>query len=324
MLLISSAGRRVGTALFGSVLLISACSPVQQNSAPPPSGSTVSTAPAGNNAVPAWSGVIDPKSIPLGDGKLSTAPVNGSLFSCRTKFNGGGAQVVGPWIDMEKKTWDSTAKVQVSGSNTWPQARYSEAVDGDFRVLRTNNLPTEQVTGNFPVAKDDPAYQYDRNPNSIGEKSVEIKLSLNPASTAAGCVDQGAIGILKNGVFLFNAVDASGRDAAAHEAQDKCDGHPEGSDSYHYHNIPSCLLAAAPLAGSTLVGFALDGYGIYIERDVNGHLPGNADLDECHGRTSTVTWNGKEQSIYHYSATLEYPFVVGCYRGTPIPTPDAD
>jgi hypothetical protein len=73
-------------------------------------------------------------------------------------------------VDVEKMTWDSTTKIQVTGANTWPQARYGEAVDGDFRVLRTNNLPTEQVTGNFPIAKDDPAYQYDRNPNSIAAK----------------------------------------------------------------------------------------------------------------------------------------------------------
>jgi hypothetical protein len=150
-----------------------------------------------------------------------------------------------------------------------------------------------------------------------------VELAVNPVPATPSCVDLGPIGILKNGVFLFNGVDATGKDAVAHETQDVCDGHPEGSDSYHYHNIPSCLLSAAPRTGSTLAGYALDGYGIYIERDANGDLPGNADLDECHGRTSTVVWNGVEQSVYHYSATLEYPFVVGCYRGTPVPTPHA-
>jgi hypothetical protein len=28
-------------------------------------------------------------------------------------------------------------------------------------------------------------------------------------------------------------------------------------------------------------------------------------------------WNGRMQRIYHYVATLEYPYTVSCYRGTP-------
>ena len=43
----------------------------------------------------------------------------------------------------------------------------------------------------------------------------------------------------------------------------------------------------------------------------------NADLDECHGRVSRVVWDGKEASMYHYVLTREYPYTVGCFRGTP-------
>jgi hypothetical protein len=31
-----------------------------------------------------------------------------------------------------------------------------------------------------------------------------------------------------------------------------------------------------------------------------------------------VLWNGKETVIYHYDATIEYPYTVGCFRGTAI------
>jgi len=64
----------------------------------------------------------------------------------------------------------------------------------------------------------------------------------------------------------------------------------------------------------------VDGYGIYAERDPRGDLLTNASLDACHGRTSTVTWNGKKKKLYHYDATLEYPYTVGCFHGTPIST----
>jgi YHYH protein len=278
---------------------------------------------AGAAGVPAaWSQVIDPAAIPLGDDKISTEPVIGSLYSCKTRFGGRGAPHGGPWINEANKTWDSTTKVHVQGSRTWPQATYREATEGETRVITSADLPTRQVTGTFPIAETDPAHRYDRNPNAIAAQTVELRLPQQPTAAAIpSCVDLGPAGVLKNGVYFYNAIDAAGGDAAAHETQDSCDGHPDGTESYHYHNIPGCLVSAASKEGSTLIGYALDGYGIYIERDADGNLPSNADLDACHGRTSTVRWNGKTEKIYHYSATLEFPYTIGCYHGTPINPP---
>ena len=68
---------------------------------------------------------------------------------------------------------------------------------------------------------------------------------------------------------------------------------------------------------STLIGYALDGHGIYVDRDAKGHLPTNADLDVCHGRTSPGLWNGRMPSRYH-DVTLEYPYTMGCYHDTAV------
>ena len=110
-----------------------------------------------------------------------------------------------------------------------------------------------------------------------------------------------------NGVELFNALDAQKRDAVAHEEQDACGGHPGPNGAYHYHAISPCIRTSG---SSTLVGYALDGFGIYVEPGAT-----DADLDACHGRTSTVLWNGKPTRIYHYVATAEYPYTLGCFRG---------
>jgi YHYH protein len=126
---------------------------------------------------------------------------------------------------------------------------------------------------------------------------------------------EGAVGMLKNGVRIFNAIDARGDDAVAHESQDLCQGHP-AITTYHYHNVPSCLLNAAT-GSSSVVGWMADGFPIVVERDATGALPTNADLDECHGRTSPILLNGKIVTQYHYSATLEFPYSIGCYKGTP-------
>lgn len=262
-------------------------------------------------------GSVTPTEIPLGDGNLSTTTAaKGSVFTCTAPNpNAGGSNVDGPWIHGD--TWDSTQKVKVQGSVDWPSASYSMTVTGDVRTIVTNDLPHNHDTGTYPISPSDPAYQYDRNPNEIAAQSTTVNLPVTPTALATPkCVPLGPIGILTSGVYVFNALDGPGRDAAAHEAQDVCDGHPERSDAYHYHAIPSCIRDAAT-GPSTLVGWAADGYPIYVERDASGNLPTNADLDECHGRTSNVLMDGKVVNTYHYSATLEYPYSVGCFHGTP-------
>jgi hypothetical protein len=274
----------------------------------------------GYATTPTSAGAIDPKAIPLGDGYVSTAPKVGYVDSCTTTFGGaGGAQVVGPWINTSAKTWDETTKIAVSGTVRWPNASFSAKVVGSKRLIRFNDLPIGHSTGVFPIASGDPAYSYDRNPNHIAAQSVSWSLAANPtAAHAPSCVVLGAIGVLDDGAYLYDALDGEGRDAAAHEVLDACAGHPDTSSSYHHHDVPPCLLTAAPNGRATLVGYALDGYGIFVIKDAHGTLPTNTALDACHGATSVVPWNGKPTRIYHYVATLEYPYTVGCFHGTPI------
>ena len=44
----------------------------------------------------------------------------------------------------------------------------------------------------------------------------------------------------------------------------------------------------------------------------------DADLDKCHGHTHEIDWDGQKVVMYHYHATWEVPYTVGCYRGTPV------
>lgn len=290
--------------------------------------SSTSTSPTSSTSATAstgfvWKGSpVSSTAIPLGDGHLSTTPKAGYVDSCVTNFQAGqGASVTGPWINTAAGTWNSQEKISVQGSVAWPNASNSVSVQGSNRVLRTNDLPKEETTGNFPISPSDPAYQYDHNPNHIAAQSYSWTVPATPTAAASpSCTGLGPIGMTTDGVVLFNALDATGRDAVAHEMQDSCDGHPDMGDVYHYHDVSRCLMTAGTMAAksSTLVGYALDGYGIYVERDAKGNLPSNADLDACHGRTSKVMWNGKLTSIYHYDATLEYPYTVGCFHGTPV------
>jgi hypothetical protein len=255
--------------------------------------------------------------LPLGDGHVGSSPRAGYVDSCQTSFNpnGPGAATAGPWIDSANRTWNATTKIHVGGSVSWAGASYRNTVSGSKRTIHTKSLPVGLTTGIFPVAASDPAAAYDRNPNAIAAQSLTITMPSKPRRAASpACLSLGAIGVLSDGVALFNALDAQGRDAAAHEVLDRCDGHPQMRGMYHHHTVGACVLAKAK-GRSALVGYALDGFGIYVERDSAGRLLTNAGLDACHGRTSTVRFNGRRQRIYHYVATREYPYTLGCYRG---------
>jgi hypothetical protein len=265
-----------------------------------------------------------PKKLPLGDGKISTSPQAGYVVACRTSFpGGGGADRVGEWI--EAGFWQPSAKPTVPGQVQWPHAAIDVALEstptGDFRVVRANNLPTH-ASGVFPIARDSQAYQYDRNPNSIRERSVLLRLPSQPQLLAQpACVPLGMIGFALSGVAIFNAFDLQGRDAPAYEIQDSCNGHPERNGSYHYHDWSPCLAvdrAGRAYASDEPVGWMLDGFPILGPRDEKGKLITNSDLDECHGRLGAVRVDGQVKQMYHYRFTLEYPYTIGCFRGQPI------
>jgi hypothetical protein len=239
------------------------------------------------------------------------------LYACRAgNQNAPGSSADGPWLNIAAGTWDSTTKLAVKGDVSWPTARYSEKVVANKRVLTSNSLPVDIKSGTFPIAVDDPSYAYDRNPGKITETDTTITLpETGTVAAKASCMSEGPVGMLRNGVMVFNSLDARGLDAVAHESQDVCQGH-SAITTYHYHNVPSCLRNAAT-GTSTVVGWIADGFPIVVERDASGALPTNADLDDCHGRTSPIQLNGKVVTMYHYSATLEFPYFIGCYRGTP-------
>lgn len=269
---------------------------------------------------PSEAGPINPRAIPLGDGYRSTTPKVGDVDSCQTTFGGiGGAQVDGPWIDTARHTWNEETKLAVNGRIHWPSGSFTARRSGAHRVLTFNDLPTKDPTGVFPIAPADPAYGYDRNPNRIVTHSFRWSLPLHPrAARRPGCLNGGPIGVLDDGVVLYDALDGEGRDAGAHEVLDICAGHPDASDTYHHHDVPPCILDKVRNGSTRLVGYALDGYGIYVVKSRRGVLPTNTQLDRCHGTTSRVMWDGRMTRIYHYVATIEYPYTVGCFHGTPI------
>jgi hypothetical protein len=133
---------------------------------------------------------------------------------------------------------------------------------------------------------------------------------------------------------------------------DPCLGHT--AERYHYHSLLEKCLTASGLVSepwtnpepdatkaSPVLGWALDGFPVYGSRECSDancssvvtiksgytqtgnpktnawqaytwsdHPGDNTFLDECNGHTGP---DGK----YHYHVTEQFPYVMGCYRGTP-------
>lgn len=252
--------------------------------------------------------------LPVGDGHVSDHPSIGDVYACQQDFRGGGARHVGDWFHGD--TWDPLAKPHVAGRVMWPQATQTLQVAGDAVSVQGNGLPVGQPTGIFPIATSDPVYQYDTNPNPIQAQTLSFKIPSKPVRAAqASCLPMGMIGFTVTGVALYSALDDAGRDAAAHEVQDLCDGHPQGKGQYHYHSSSPCLPGAE---GDAVVGWALDGYPILGMRDAKGALLKDRDLDGCHGRAEAVDIDGRHYD-YAYRMTQEYPYIMGCFSGQVLP-----
>ena len=260
--------------------------------------------------------------LPVGDGKyVTTTAKTGYIYACsqyaqNVAQGGGGASTRGPWFTNGNTQYDINKKVHVLGSVTW-QPSFSNTVSGSTRTITTNDLPNH-VTGVFPIASSDPAYNYDRNPNSIKSQSYTFALAANPTYSATPNCMGGQVGVMLTGVALFNAFDAGGRDAGAWEVQDNCGGHPEKEGEYHYHTLSSCI---KDVSVHTVIGYALDGFPITGPQVGTDNILTTSDLDECHGITSSYVVDGKTVTGYHYVMTQDFPYSASCFRATAINPP---
>ncbi len=257
--------------------------------------------------------------LPVGDNKYTTdGAKKGYVYMCNANFvpsSQAGAQTRGPWFTNNNTQWDINKKVAVKGNVMWQQ-NITVKIENGKRVVTTNDLP-DHHTGVFPVASSDPAYSYDRNPNSISTQSLIYSLTASPTYGSPQCMT-GEVGVMLTGIALFNGFDAGGRDAGAWEVQDSCDGHPQSHGEYHYHTLSRCI---TDVGVGTVIGFALDGFPITGPKVGDKNYLTTDDLDECHGTVSEITLDGKKTTMYHYVMTQDFPYSASCFRATAIKPP---
>ena len=188
-----------------------------------------------------------------------------------------------------------------------------------------------------------PHYEFIQiTPNPLVENEFEFRIPLQPAlvEEPSAIPLLGTVGVAINGIPIFGpnegAVPPPGwGDPVYNSILDACQGHT--AREYHYHALVESCFATA---GSPVLGFAMDGFAIYgpaecadaectetiqlessWERiadpthfawEAHEYRPkeGAQYLDRCNGHS-----HGGE---YHYHATVGFPYVLGCFSGTPL------
>jgi len=141
----------------------------------------------------------------------------------------------------------------------------------------------------------------------------------------------GSIGVIISGTVLYNPFEGDGKTVAmasnftitnsagmSASFVDKCAGHPTpNSGAYHYHGLSSCVSSKVDKTGkpSHVIGFALDGFPIYGDRDIKGKQITAKNLDACNGINSATPEFPK--GIYHYVllATADVHSSIACFHG---------
>ncbi|XP_078495973.1 uncharacterized protein LOC144751910 [Ciona intestinalis] len=208
------------------------------------------------------------------------------------------------------------ARPYVEG-NTGVQGTVSIIDNGQgVLTIKSNGIP-DHPTGAFDGSR---AY-----PNYIQPQNNIFKIPKSPSIAASStCAPMGTIGVAINGVSIFNPYSMGCCNAGEEELNlfDYCWGHPAPGNIYHYHigsscnyqlecGVPSGIDKNSMLSNRGDVGVALDGFPIYGPNDEDGTQLMSQDLDECHGKFAS-------DGSYRYHITADFPFYIGCFRGTPL------
>jgi hypothetical protein len=149
--------------------------------------------------------------------------------------------------------------------------------------------------------------------------------------SAVTATSLGSIGVMISGAVIYNPFEGDNKTVAmannftittsegiTASFVDKCAGHPiPDSGAYHYHGLSVCVTAKVDKVAkpSHVIGFALDGFPIYGDRDIKGKQITAKNLDQCNGINSATPEFPK--GIYHYVllGTADVRSSIACFHG---------
>ena len=274
------------------------------------------------------------------------SPARNSLYVCQRVIPmPGGSTIPAPdKFTLAKTPWVSNGNtITISKIKTVPGAvqlphSFKVTTTKTKRNFKGNGIPNHPI-GTFPIPSNSAAYgYYAPMPSSppyanaaeipVLPYDLNVTVPRNPkANSSPTCINQLTVGIATQTGGAWHAEVAPNAqlqifDPNAALPTDRCWGHPFAG-MYHYHGYSWKCFPNKGVAGqpSPLYGYALDGFGIYGPFGESGNLVRNSQLDVCHGHRGWVMWDGVRKYMYHYHVNNEFPYSIGCFRGTPAELP---
>lgn len=188
--------------------------------------------------------------------------------------------------------------------------------DASSMKIVTHGVPNHP-TGKYPEdGRGNPSYIQDREatyyfpltPRENPQRRVVDEHNGN------GALHMGPIGLAVNGVVFFNPFDMGNTDAT--DLMDRCCGHPNQDNQYHYHKYPICVnspWADEGQAHSPLLGWAFDGVPLYGPYESKGVM-----AKDLKGERALNAFNVHydEQRGWHYHVTPgTFPYLIGGFWG---------
>lgn len=146
--------------------------------------------------------------------------------------------------------------------------------------------------------------------------SAPIKLAPSKADTIT-TIDA-AVGVAVNGVPIYDYSSQGELDVHQYDVKhdtlalgqlDICGGHSGRGDDYHYHVSPTCMIDAMKnKKNDAIIGWAYDGYPLYGNKNPDGSVIKDGELDVCHGQADDTFG-------YRYQTSATPPYIIQCLVG---------
>lgn len=251
---------------------------------------------------------------------LIVISLNGAVFYVATAA--GTSTAVSTTSVVKKAKWNSTVKLTYT----------SKAI-----IMQPDGIPNHPRDAYYAVPKSQDVVVPDATTATVVKdptKAQNYKFTIPSTPTYSKTVTKtslGSIGVMISGAVLYNPFEGDNKTPAmannftitdsngiTASFVDKCAGHPiPMQGAYHYHGLSSCVTAKVDTTGkpSHVIGFALDGFPIYGDRDIKGKQLTAKNLDQCNGIYSATPEFPK--GIYHYVllGTADVRSSIACFHG---------
>lgn len=228
---------------------------------------------------------------------------------CPTNISDG--SVAGMWIESGK-TYDLTGAFIANLATIYNDSKWKlyDAATGKINVTDTQAAFEAAAQVQIPLAYNN--YCVEGKMSYVGGGiSRTFLIPVNPValSSGTGAVGMGGVGVAFTGI-IFDAPAPVNVIKAAYDiaALDDCGGHINPHAGYHYHAAAGCGTKVASTDGhADMIGYALDGYGIFALSDSTGTEP--TGLDTCRGHTDST------RGYHYHAAGAGENMFIGCFKG---------